>query len=59
MTAEEKKARELVEKWGIDGAYQISKDNHWNAFWSEDKEEKLYLWQSVREHILKLKNEGK
>ncbi len=55
--AEEKKARELVDLWGIkeallfcDGQALTVKPLNYS---------RLNFWQSVREHILKLKNEGK
>ena len=57
MTSEEKKARELVEKWGIkeallfcDGQTLLLKPYNYS---------RLNFWRSVREHILKLKNEWK
>jgi len=56
MTAEEKKARELVEKWGIDDALWRLRDDIAIAIVFGFKERALEI-QSVREHILKLKNE--
>jgi len=56
MTEEEKKARELVEEWGEYATRFCDRKIIEIKEFSKVKI-RLAFWQSVREHILKLKNE--
>lgn len=58
MTSAEKKARELVERMGVDEALKrVGRIRTVAILYEFEEIEQEY--KSVREHILKLKNEGK